>query len=206
MGLCFVLRFLLEPFLKYLPRKQRQLNKRHRVHPVINKCNTKRWACCNYISCKSNIKSTVNSRVFSVVLDSDIKWRTTHVIYVQTWSAPGCDIEYVGQTGGALKTRFRVHLRNCKSKKLRNFLYQHFRKSGHDTDFITIQPVEHVSYDAHATNSFKLKARFIAELKWITNLQTPFPLDLIDNNTNRAIFQTILFLYVFCIILFYSHS
>ena len=47
---------------------------------------------------------------------------------------------------------------------------------GHDTEFITIQPIEHVSYDANTTSSFKSKARFITELKWIKNLQTPFPL------------------------------
>jgi hypothetical protein len=60
-------------------------------------------------------------------------------------------------------------------------LYQHFRKSGHDLEHITIQPVEHISYDKNATSSFKSKARFIAELKWIRNLQTPFPLGLNDN-------------------------
>ena len=60
-------------------------------------------------------------------------------------------------------------------------MYQHFRNSGQDTGFITIQPIEHVSYDANATSSFKSKARFIAELKWIKTLQTSFPLGLNDN-------------------------
>ena len=60
-------------------------------------------------------------------------------------------------------------------------MYQHFRKSGHEVDFITVQPVEYLSYDNNATSSFKSKARFIAELKWIKNLQTPFPLGLNDN-------------------------
>ena len=60
-------------------------------------------------------------------------------------------------------------------------MYQHFRKSGHELDFITVQPVEHISYDKNATKSFKSKARFITELKWIKNLQTPFPLGLNDN-------------------------
>ena len=64
---------------------------------------------------------------------------------------------------------------------LRNFLNQHFRKSGHDLEFLTIQPVEHILYDNNTTSSFKSKARFIAEFKWIKKLQTPFPLGLNDN-------------------------
>ena len=74
---------------------------------------------------------------------------------------PGCDIQYVGQTGRALKTRFGEHLRNCKSNKFKNFLYRHFRKSGHVKN-ISIQPVEHVSYDPNATSSLHSKARFIS--------------------------------------------
>jgi hypothetical protein len=46
---------------------------------------------------------------------------------------------------------------------------------------LSIQPVEHLVYDNNATSSFKAKARFIAELKWIKRLQTPFPLGLNDN-------------------------
>ena len=87
----------------------------------------------------------------------------------------------MGQTGRALKTRFGEHLTNCRNKKIRNFLYQHFKQTGHDIDNITIQPVEHILYDDDATSSLKSKARFIAELNWIKNLQTPFPLGLNDN-------------------------
>ena len=60
-------------------------------------------------------------------------------------------------------------------------MYQHFRKLGHDIKHLTVQPVEHILYDDNATNSFKSKARFIAELNWIKKLQTPFPLGLNDN-------------------------
>jgi len=80
-----------------------------------------------------------------------------------------------------LKTRFREHSYQGRNNKLRNFLYQHFRKSGHSFNNITVQPVEHLTYDDAATSSFKSKARFIAELNWIKNLQTPFPLGLNDN-------------------------
>ena len=53
------------------------------------------------------------------------------------------------------------------AKKKKAFFVSNFRKSGHDTEFITIQHIDHVSYDANATSSFKSKARFIAERKWI---------------------------------------
>ena len=160
---------------------KRTLHKRHRLPPRILKCNAKRCMCCNNLSCNSTISSTVNGRVFSVKLPLDVTWNTAHIIYVLTWNAPNCGIQYVGQTGRALKTRFREHTYQCRTKKLRNFLYQHFRKSGHSFNDVSVQPVEHFSYDSTATNSFKAKSRFIAELDWIKKLQTPFPLGLNDN-------------------------
>ena len=88
----------------------------------------------------------------------------------------------MGQTGRALKTRFREHLYNCRiNKKLRHYVYQHFRQTGHDIKNLTIQPVELLTFNNADSNSFKIKARHIAELKWIKRLQTPFPLGLNDN-------------------------
>ena len=66
-------------------------------------------------------------------------------------------------------------------KKFTTFLYQHFRISGHTFKQVTIQPVEQVIYDAYTTSSYKIKARHLAELKWIKQLQSPFPLGLNDN-------------------------
>ena len=71
-------------------------------------------------------------------------------------------------------------LRSGKSNQ-RSFLYQHFRKQGHSPDKITIQPVEHILFDANTTSTFNSKALLFAELKWLKNLQTPFPLGLNDN-------------------------
>jgi len=90
-------------------------------------------------------------------------------------------MQYVGQTGRKLKTRFAEHAYICRNKKTRNFLYNHFRKSGHNFKDVSVQPVEHIIYDNDATSSFKSKSRFIAELNWLKNLQTPFPLGLNDN-------------------------
>jgi len=66
-------------------------------------------------------------------------------------------------------------------KKIRNLLYNHFRKSGHNFKDVSVQPVEHITYDNDATRNFKSKSRFKAELNWLKNLQTPFPLGFNDN-------------------------
>lgn len=91
-------------------------------------------------------------------------------------------MQYVGQTGRALKTRFREHLYNCRiNKKLRHYIYQHFRRTDHNLNYLTIQPLEKLVFGNNDSNSFRIKARHIAEYKWIKRLQTPFPLGLNDN-------------------------
>ena len=44
----------------------------HRMYPSISQCNSKRCRCCNYLSCNSTIKSSINNRVFSVNLPFNI--------------------------------------------------------------------------------------------------------------------------------------
>jgi hypothetical protein len=65
--------------------------------------------------------------------------------------------------------------------KFTTLLYQHFRKVGHSFKHVTIQPVEQIIYDSDTSSSFTVKARHLAEWKWIKNLQTPFPFGLNDN-------------------------
>lgn len=60
-------------------------------------------------------------------------------------------------------------------------MYSHFKQTGHDYKKISVQPVEQIYYDNDATKTFKSHARYISELNWIKNLQTPFPLGLNDN-------------------------
>ena len=90
-------------------------------------------------------------------------------------------MQNVGQTGRCLQKRFSEHEYNSRTKKVRNFLYNHFRKTGHEFKNVTVQPVEHLTFSNDVTKSFKAKARFMAELNWIRNLQSPFPLGLNDN-------------------------
>ena len=60
-------------------------------------------------------------------------------------------------------------------------MYNHFRKTGHEFKNVTVQPVEHLAFPSDMTSSLKSKPRFMAELNWIRNLQSPFPLGLNDN-------------------------
>ena len=56
-------------------------------------------------------------------------------------------MQYVGQIGGSLKTRFREHF--CKMKKpkqIDKFLYGHFKSNGNSPSKIVNQPVEKVIY------------------------------------------------------------
>jgi hypothetical protein len=46
---------------------------------------------------------------------------------------------------------------------------------------VTVQPVEHVTVADGTSKSFKMQARFMAELDWIKRLQTPYPLGLNDS-------------------------
>ena len=60
-------------------------------------------------------------------------------------------------------------------------MYDHFHKSGHSINNISLQPLELLTFDNTITKRFRLQARLSAELKWIKWLQTPYPLGLNDN-------------------------
>ena len=60
-------------------------------------------------------------------------------------------------------------------------MYQHFRQLGHSFENVTIQPVEYIAFNNNAAKGFKIKARYMAELKWMKYPQTPYPLGLNDN-------------------------
>ena len=65
-------------------------------------------------------------------------------------------MQYDGQTGRSLKTRFREHFRKMKKpKKLDTFLSRHFKSNGHSPSKIVIQPIEKNIY--HPNSSTRLK-------------------------------------------------
>ena len=91
-------------------------------------------------------------------------------------------MQYVGQTGRSLKTRFREHFRKMKKpNKFDTFLYRHFKNNGHSPSKIEIQPVEKIIYDPNSSTRLKNIKRHETELKWIKFLQSPFPLGFNDN-------------------------
>ena len=91
-------------------------------------------------------------------------------------------MQYVGQTGRSLKTRFREHVRKMKKpKKIDTFLYRHFKNNGHSPSKIVIQPIKKIIYDQNSSARLKNIKRHETELKWIKCLQSPFPLGFNDN-------------------------
>ena len=65
-------------------------------------------------------------------------------------------MQYVGQTGRFLKTRFPEHFRKMKKpKKFDTFLYRHFKSNGHSPSKIVIQPVENIIYDPNSSTTLK---------------------------------------------------
>ena len=75
-------------------------------------------------------------------------------------------MQYVGQTGRSLKTRFREHFRKMKKpKKFDTFLYRHFKNNGHSPSKIVIQPVEKNIYDPNSSTRLKYIKKHETELK-----------------------------------------
>ena len=67
-------------------------------------------------------------------------------------------MQYVGQTGGSLKTRFREQFRKMKKpKKIDTFLYHHFKNNGNSPLNIIFQPVENIIYDPNPSSRLKYK-------------------------------------------------
>ena len=70
-------------------------------------------------------------------------------------------MQYVGQTGRKLKSRFGEHYRKIKKpKKIDTFLYQHSKRTGHSPDNVLVQPVEKLIYDENSSVRFNTIKRF----------------------------------------------
>ena len=59
-----------------------------------------------------------------------------------------------------------------KPKRFDNFLYRHFKRTGHPPTKVSVQPVEITTYDEHFTARFKIIKRHETELKLIKLLQS----------------------------------
>ena len=67
-------------------------------------------------------------------------------------------MQYVGQTGRSLKTRFHEHIRNEKAYKFDRFLYHLFKNNGHSPSKIVIQQVEKIIFDTNSSTRLNNKA------------------------------------------------
>ena len=66
-------------------------------------------------------------------------------------------MQYVGQTGRSLKTRFREHFHKMKKpKKFDIFLNRHVKSNVHSPCKIVIQPAEKIIYDPHSSTRLKI--------------------------------------------------
>ena len=87
------------------------------MYPNVSEFNDKRCVCFTHLCTKTTITSSVNGRRFSVINYNDMDWTSFNLIYVLTWTDIICDMQYVGQTGWSLKTRFCEHFVKWKSLK-----------------------------------------------------------------------------------------
>ena len=98
-------------------------------------------------------------------------------------------MQYVGQTGRSLKTRFCKHFRKMKKpKKLDTFLYRNFKNNGHSPCKIIIQQVEKIIYDPNSLSILKNIKRHEIELKWIKFCNHLFLKVLMITYTMKVIF------------------
>ena len=66
-------------------------------------------------------------------------------------------------------------------KQFVTFLYQHFKCIGHSPNDISVQRVKKITYQENFSTRLKIIKRHETEIKWITILQTPFPLAFNNN-------------------------
>ena len=91
-------------------------------------------------------------------------------------------MQYVGQTGRALKKRFGEHYRRMnKPKKLIIFCIGTLNEKITPLLIFWFSQWKKITYDANSTSRFKIIKRHETELKWIKLLQTPYPLGFNDN-------------------------
>ena len=86
-------------------------SKRRGMYPDVSKWNAKRRVCCTNLCTKTTITSSVNGRRVSIINNNDMDWPSSDLIYVITWTEINCDMQYVGQTGRSLKTKFQYVLK-----------------------------------------------------------------------------------------------
>ena len=61
-----------------------------------------------------------------------------------------------------------------KPKQFGSFIYHHFKRTGHSSNDITVEPVGRLTYQENSSLRFKIIKRHEMEFKWIKLSQSPF--------------------------------
>ena len=135
------------------------------------KCNKKTCKCCEQIDNSRVIYSNSNGNKFCNRINHEkFDCSTSNVIYLIHCAK--CNLQYVGQTKRKLRERLGRHRQNAADRNHNNFLYSHFRSTGHSIKDMRVKVLEKCS---------NIQDLNMAEDFWIKTLQTIFPLGLNDN-------------------------
>ena len=105
-------------------------------------------------------------------LNYDLDWKSIDLIYDLTWNTTNCKMQYVRQTGRALRKRFGEHYRRVKKpKQIDTFLYQHLKLTCHSPNDDLVQPVTNLWWK-YSSSRFRIIKSHQSELKWIKLLYT----------------------------------
>ena len=74
-------------------------------------------------------------------------------------------MQYIGQTSHTPKNVLASTMCMKKPKQFDTFLYQHFKRTGHSPNDISVQPVEKITYQENSSIRLKLIKRHETELR-----------------------------------------
>ena len=137
------------------------------VNPGTFKCKIARCKMCNFILDKNTFTSSISKETFSCKQSTSCI--TNNVIYLITCNQ--CLVQYVGQTGHNIQTRFRNHRYNIVHKNHSDTIGHHFNTPHHSIQHMKVQIIEQLK-----TNS--LQHRLSRENYWINTLKTLHPTGL----------------------------
>ena len=73
-------------------------NRINRRFSKISMCNARKCLRCHHISSKSIITSSIDGNRYGILIDKDVDWNSSNLIYVITWETRGCGAQYIGET------------------------------------------------------------------------------------------------------------
>ena len=129
-------------------------------------CNKRNCDTCKIIETRSNFKSTVHNKFFS--LTENLNCGSDNIIYLITCTK--CNIQYVGETGNPLRVRMNAH-RYCIKSNKNTPIGIHFNSKNHNISNFKIMPIEKIT-------NLNINDRRAREYYWQLALGTIFPTGL----------------------------